>query len=345
MGGLRASPRPLVEAHDLLLMDLDGVVYIGPDPVPRAVDALNAARTQGIGVVYVTNNASRPPSHVRDHLARLGLELELELDDVLTSAQATAMALRNDYAQGTPILAIGGSGVSQALDAVGFTVVSGAEESPAVVVMGFGPDVSWRHLAEATRAIRGGAAFVATNTDLTVPTTFGTAPGNGALVRAVVDASGVHPRVIGKPQPTMFEQVVQQRAARAPLVVGDRLDTDIAGAVAAGLPSLLVMTGVTNALALINAPVGQRPSLIAPDLAGLHAAHPGPVKNADAWTCGSSTARLDGDRIIVEPGTDHGGDGLDGLRAACAAAWERRRGEPEGDVFTDVVGLATLATR
>jgi glycerol 3-phosphatase-2 len=326
-------------------MDLDGVVYIGSAAVPRAVESLNTALDSGCGVVYVTNNASRPPSEVCDHLQRLGLALALS--DVLTSAQATAAALRSDYPAGTRVLAIGGLGVHQALDAAGFALVEGADASPSVVVMGFGRDVAWRHLAEATRAIRGGAAFVATNGDLTVPTPFGTAPGNGALVRAVAEACGVSPRVIGKPQPTMFEQVVRNRSAKEPLVVGDRLDTDIEGAVAAGYSSLLVLSGVTDVLALVQAPAGQRPTFVAHDLSGLLDPHPAPVKQGDAWRCGSTTARRRGDLIVVESEGGQGSDGLDGLRAACAVAWEAPEvgsAASDGAAIADVVGLAGRVT-
>jgi HAD superfamily hydrolase (TIGR01450 family) len=313
------------------------------------VESLNAARTYGCGVVYVTNNASRPPSDVRDHLDRLGLDLVLT--DVLTSAQATAAALLTDYAAGTTVLGIGGAGLHEALEEAGFTVVDRADAEPRVVVMGFGPDVSWRHLAEATRALRGGAAFVATNTDLTVPTPFGAAPGNGALVRAVSEASGIAPRVIGKPQPTMFEQATRDREAKEPLVVGDRLDTDIQGAVAAGFPSLLVMSGVTDVLTLLNAPSGQRPTYIAMDLSGLHAAHRAPERVDGVWRCGRASAYRDGVRITVQgdSGVDsYGGDGVDGLRAACAAAWEMSPGSSSGASeligVTDVVGLSAFGT-
>lgn len=338
---MAAHARPLLAAHDLLLVDLDGVVYIGSEPVAGAVEALNAATDVGCGVVYVTNNASRPPETVVDHLVRLGLRLAPQ--DVLTSAQATAAVVRADSPAGTPVLAIGGPGVRDALESVGLVVVDSPQDSPHVVVMGFGPDVSWRHLAQATQAIRAGAAFIATNTDQTVPTSFGPAPGNGALVAAVAQATGVQPRVIGKPQPTMFEHVTAARGAIAPLVIGDRLDTDIQGATHAGMRSLLVMTGVTDAVGLLNATSGQRPTYVAAGVAGLMLAHPPTLAFGRDWRCGKATAHRQGGRIEVTSPPDGQDDGLNGLRAACAAAWNASVGETSGEtrpVITHVIGLS-----
>lgn len=347
MGGLPGTgAAPLIQEHDLLLMDLDGVVYIGMTAVPGAVDALNDARHRGTDVVYVTNNASRPASQVREHLEGLGVQVAT--GEVLTSAQATASFLLAEFGAGTAVMAIGGPGVRESLEASGLVVVDEAEAKPAAVVMGFGPDVSWRDLAHATRTIRAGAAFIATNTDLTVPTPFGPAPGNGALVRAVADATGVEPRVIGKPQPTMFEQAVRSRAASRPLVVGDRLDTDIQGAVAAGMPSLLVMSGVTDALALVNAAPRMRPTYLAADLRGLQQAHPPTVTDGTFWRCGAARAQRIAGRIEVTTAGGAPPDSIEGLRAACAAAWAPSSGDGQGDQalgITDVVGLAQAATR
>lgn len=350
--GIAGSSRPLAEVHDLALMDLDGVVYIGAAAVPHAVDALLAAASVGMPAAYITNNASRPAEIVAEHLRSFGLPVGV--DDVLTSAQAAARVLAEDLPPGARVLAVGGEGLTVALADAGFHVVTSPDDAPVAVVMGFGPDVSWRHLAAATRAVRAGARFVATNLDLTVPTPDGPAPGNGLLVQAVAQASGVVPLTIGKPEPTMFRQVVEHRQARRPLVVGDRLDTDIEGGGRAGLPTLLVMTGVTEPLDLLRAPRGQRPTFLAADLRGLMTAHPVATALSGGWSCGSFIAVRRDNRVEVRADRGGGGpaDPIDALRAACAAAWAPSDGSAttkatavEWYPVDDVVGLDVRSTR
>jgi hypothetical protein len=147
-------------------------------------------------------------------------------------------------------------------------------------------------------------------------------PGNGSLVAAVRAAVGVEPLVAGKPQPHLFTAAARRAGAGRPLVVGDRLDTDIAGAVAAGQRSLLVLTGVTRPADLLDAAAGHRPDLVAIDLAGLHHCHPAAARDGDAWTCGRARVGWDAERLDGA-GADGDSGGLDLLRAACAAAWER----------------------
>lgn len=252
---------------DVLLLDLDGVVYAGSDAIPFAVESLSAVAEAGVRLAYVTNNASRPPSAVVSHLTRLGLQPHSS--DVVTSAQAGARLLHDSLEPGADVLVVGGEGLHEAVAERGLRIVDSGIPAPAAVIMGFSPDVSWRELAQATYAVTGGATFVATNTDASIPTADGIAPGNGMLVQVVAQVTGTQPLVAGKPELPLMRESVERTRARRPLVVGDRLDTDIAGAARARLPSLLVLTGVSSVADLLAAGPGLRPDYLAADLRAL----------------------------------------------------------------------------
>ena len=316
-------------AFDVALLDLDGVVYRGPHAVPHAAEAIAAAREAGLGAMYVTNNANRPPEIVADHLTELGVPTSPA--QVTTAAQAAASLVARDYPGGTKVLVVGGDGLRQALAIEGMTVVASADDAPAVVVQGFSPSVGWADLTEALLAIAAGAEHIASNLDATIPMERGTAIGNGSLVAALVNATGRMPRSSGKPQPEIFHQAARRAGANRPIVVGDRLDTDLQGARAAGYPGMHVLTGVDGAAALLSCVAAQRPSLLAHDLRGLLVPHPPVVRDGDWWRCGLAAARLDAadsePRLLVSgdtgarPLTDDAVIDLDELRAACAAAW------------------------
>ena len=329
----RIDTSPAVE-HDLLVIDLDGVVYVGPDAVPGSVEALTSARQAGTAWAFATNNASRTPDEVAAHLRELGLPVDP--DEVVTSSQAAAVLVRERLGAGARVLAVGGRGVAEACRRAGLEIVDTADDAPAAVVQGYGRHVAWTDLAEATVAVRAGALWIATNTDLTIPTPRGVMPGNGSLVAAVAAAAGVQPLVAGKPQPHLFTTAARRTGARRPLVVGDRLDTDIAGAAAAGQASLLVLTGVTRPDDLLRADAGHRPDLVAVDLAGLHDAHPVAVRHGDSWTCGRARASWQDDRLVGS-GVDGDDGALDLLRAGCAALWERT---DAGDVTGPEIAVA-----
>lgn len=261
---------PLVGGYDLLLLDLDGVVYLGEDPVPGAVEAIERLHKDGLRVMYATNNASRTPEEVATILVKLGVAAAAE--DVVTSAMAAAAVLRERLRPGSPVLVVGAEALAAALSRVGLQPVTSADERPAAVVQGYAPEVGWQQLAEASVAIRAGAQWIATNTDATLPTPRGPLPGNGSLVAALRTALEREPDlVVGKPQPTIFETAIQLAGAQRALVVGDRLDTDIAGAHRAGLDSLLVFTGVTTEEDLASASPQQRPTYLGADLGALFA--------------------------------------------------------------------------
>jgi HAD superfamily hydrolase (TIGR01450 family) len=325
---LRAGTRrPPCEVHDVALLDLDGVVYVGPDAVPGVPAALAEARRRGMRLGFVTNNASRRPEEVAAHLTELGVAADAS--DVITSAQAAATVVAGRLGAGARVLPVGGPGVATALTAAGLTVVDTAEDDPVAVVQGYGRDVGWAQLSEAVVAVRRGARHVATNADATIPSTRGPLPGNGALVGVVSTVTGQRPLVTGKPDPAMHQECVRRTGARTPLVVGDRLDTDIEGARRAGAPSLLVLTGVTDPATLLAAGPLHRPDLLAADTAGLLVAHP-PVHAADGgWRCGGWTVGVHDDALELRSGERGGGPDdrpaaereLDGLRALCVAHW------------------------
>ncbi|MGY1773702.1 HAD-IIA family hydrolase [Blastococcus sp. SYSU D00813] len=319
------SVRPPTAVHDVALLDLDGVVYVGPDAVPGVPEALAGARAAGMRLGYVTNNAARTPEDVAAHLTELGVPASA--GDVITSSQAAASVVAQRWGSGARVLPVGGPGVATALRAAGLAVVDRAEDGPDAVVQGYGREVGWAQLAEAVVAIRAGARHVATNTDATIPSPRGPLPGNGAMVGVVAGVTGQAPLVTGKPDPAMHAECVRRTGARTPLVVGDRLDTDIEGARRAGAASLLVFTGVTGPATLLAAAPDQRPDLLAHDCGGLLVAHPAVVADGDRWRCGTWWA-VAGDAGLVlggggEPAEGPADDGLDGLRALCVAHWAR----------------------
>ncbi|MEU1799155.1 Haloacid Dehalogenase Superfamily Class (subfamily) IIA [Streptomyces sp. LaPpAH-199] len=316
------SGTALNEAYDTALLDLDGVVYAGGEAIAYAVEALAEARAGGMHLAYVTNNALRTPDAVAEHLTELGVPAEPS--DVITSAQAVARLVADQLPPGARVLAIGGEGLRVALRERGLVPVESADDDPAAVVQGYGgPDMAWGRFAEASYAVRRGLPWFASNTDLTIPSARGIAPGNGAAVEVVRIATGAEPQVAGKPLPPMHRETVLRTGAERPLVVGDRLDTDIEGAFNGGVDSLLVLTGVTDAGLLLAAPPQHRPTYVDRDLRGLLTGQPEVVAVGEGFRCGDWTAAVRGDRLVLETagGGEDGGDALDGLRALCAAAW------------------------
>jgi glycerol-1-phosphatase len=322
--GPRASDRPLCETYDTALLDLDGVVYAGGEAVQHAVDSLRAAREGGMRLAYVTNNAARTPQAVAEHLTRLGVPATPA--EVVTSAQAVARLIAERLPAGARVLCAGGEGLRVALRERGLRPVDSADDGPAAVVQGYGgPGMAWGVLAEAALAVGRGLPWFASNTDLTIPSGRGITPGNGTAVEVVRIATGrrFEPLVAGKPAPPMHRETILRTGARRPLVVGDRLDTDIEGAHAGGVDSLLVMTGVTEAARLLAARPDHRPAYVAADLRGLLAAQPAVVRDGDGFRCGRWRAAARDGRLWLEglDGDGDGGDAVDGLRVLCAAAW------------------------
>jgi glycerol-1-phosphatase len=329
---LQGAATALAQIYDVALLDLDGVVYVGRHAVEGIPAALAAARDLGLRLAFVTNNAARPPAAVADHLSALGIAAEP--DEVITSAQAAAHYLADRLPERAKVLVVGTTGLHEALVERGLVPVYSADEGPAAVVQGYSPDLDWRQLAEGAVAIRRGVLWVATNLDATVPSDRGPLPGNGSLVAALRHATGVEPVSTGKPDPTMHLESVQRSGAQRPVVVGDRLDTDVEGANAAGCPSLLVLSGVTGAVELLAAPPRLRPTYLAPDAAGLLVAHAAPIYADGVARCGGWTARRGDAGALVLAGQDEhdaptSADGLDPLRVLCRLAWDSEDSAPE----------------
>ncbi len=314
---LQGSTKPLVENYDCAMLDLDGVVYVGGKVIAGVPEVLKTARAQRMHLAFVTNNASRTPEAVAAELCGLGIPAEP--DDVVTSAQAAAREVARRVPAGSPVLVIGGEGLVAALSELGLEPVTSSAQSPAAVVQGFGPDVGWRQLAEGAVAIRAGAVWVVSNTDLTIPTASGLAPGNGAFVNALAAAVGVEPAVVaGKPHRPLFDETTRRVGSRRPLVVGDRLDTDIEGATACGADSLLVMTGVTDLPTLGSAANAERPTYVAWSLQGLLTQHQAPTRAGERWCLAGWSASVSDSRVRLD---SRGTSPDDGLRVVTAAAW------------------------
>ncbi|WP_439594121.1 HAD-IIA family hydrolase [Microbacterium sp.] len=320
--GRRASSTPL-DGVDVVLADLDGVVYAGAGALPHAVDSLERAR-DGRRLGFITNNASRTDASVAAHLTELGLTTAP--DEVVTSPQAAMRLLSERVAPGATILVVGGDGLVNEVEKAGFVVTRSAEDAPAAVVQGFAPEVGWTQLAEAAYALKvpedeGGIPWIATNTDWTIPQARGIAPGNGTLVSAVHTAVGRLATVAGKPEVPIFEEAVARFGAQHPLFLGDRLDTDILGANRAGMPSALVLTGIDRPKHVLAAPAGSQPTYILADLRDLHAPYPEPRVKDGIVTVGDAKVRIDGPDVQILAT----GEPIDLLRAGARAIWDTGR--------------------
>ncbi len=319
----RERPTPL-DGVDVVLADLDGVVYAGAGALPHAIESLNrAGETRRLG--YITNNASRTDVTVADHLRELGLAAQP--DDVVTSPQAAMRLLQERVPVGAKVLVVGGDGLVVELEKAGYHVTRSADDGPAAVVQGFAPEVGWAHLAEAAYALalpeeEGGIPWIATNTDWTIPQARGIAPGNGTLVSAVHTAVGRLAVVAGKPERPIFDVAVARFGAQHPLFLGDRLDTDIAGAQAAGMESVLVLTGIDRPKHVLAAPKNSRPTYIVGDLRELHEPYPEVKVKGDVTTVGDAVVRISGPDVHI---VAEGSRPIDLVRAGAAAIWATDR--------------------
>ena len=322
---LRGTGNALAEDYDCALLDLDGTAWSGDERIEHAAASVIEARGLGMASAFVTNNAMRTPAQVTEKLNSMDFAATAEM--VMTSAMDIAAIMAEELDEGSKVLVIGGAGLRLALEERGFVLVDSADDEPAAVVQGLDKQVDWALLSEGAFAIERGAAFYASNLDATLPVERGQALGNGSLVRAIQHATRQRPTAGGKPEPGIYRRASELVGAHNPLAIGDRLETDIMGAVAAGVPAMHVLTGVHMARDVIRAPRGQRPSYLAIDMRGLLEAHPAPKHHRDGtWTCGlsqvakaqrSGVLTLD-DVELTEPVTIT----IDSYRALAAAAWE-----------------------
>jgi HAD superfamily hydrolase (TIGR01450 family) len=331
-----------LDGYDAVLLDLDGTVIRGAEAVPEAKAVVNELRQAGRSVQFVTNNASRAPDEIAKHLTSLGVRTAAE--QIVTSGEAAVALLAARLPAGAAVLVVGAKALVDAVRSVGLRPVTAASEEPVAVVQGHSPDTGWTQLAQACLVIRGGALWVACNVDPTLPTEQGLLPGNGAMVAALQVATDRAPTVAGKPAQPLLDTAMDRVGAQRPLVVGDRLDTDIAGARAAGLDSLLVLTGVADAPALLASPPEHRPSHLGADLRVLlESLEKARIQVRPGWRVDLS----DGDLLLHSEEGD--GDPLDALRTLCAAWWVEHTGavqvracDDAAATVLDLVGLGEM---
>jgi glycerol 3-phosphatase-2 len=341
---LQGTKQALSQAYHLALLDLDGVVYLGKNPIDHAADSIRAAEHAGMTVEYTTNNSSRFQRVVAEQLRGFGLDVEPW--QIITSAVVAARMVARHVDAGSSVLVLGAEHLREEVSGQGLRVVEGAQDNPQAVIQGWHPDLAWHELAEASFAVERGAAYFVTNRDLTIPRELGIAPGCGSLIQAVITATGVEPVAsAGKPESAMYDEArllaardgEEPVAKQACLAIGDRLDTDIEAGNRGGYDSLAVLTGVTNPHELMTAPAHLRPTYIVPDLRGLNEAQPAPVRDeSGAWCCGTAQGAADGTentaKAWIEDGelrisdgngdSDNAASSVNALRAACCLAWE-----------------------
>ena len=250
----------LVDRYDAFLFDLDGVVYRGAEPTPEAAAVLGRLRATGKGLAFVTNNSSRTPEDVAGHLSSLGVTASP--DEVETSALVTA-SLLGDRGVATAFV-VGELGLVGALRERGIETLEGEPDSTDVVVVGLDRSADYAKLRTGSLLVQRGASLVATNADASFPAPDGRWPGAGALLAAIETTTGASAEVIGKPNAPIFLAALDRAGGGRPLVIGDRLDTDIAGAAAVGWDSLLVLTGISTAREAAGAT--HRPTHVGNDL-------------------------------------------------------------------------------
>ncbi|GGR52684.1 HAD superfamily hydrolase (TIGR01450 family) [Nocardioides luteus] len=327
---LKGSDQALASAHDVAMLDLDGVVYIGRAAVPRAPESLAAAREAGLRLAFITNNAARPPQKVAANIR--DLEIEATAEDVVTSAQAAARVLAERLEPGAKVVNLGAAGLSEPLEAAGLVPVAVDEDAEAIVT-GYNPELLWKDILRAAVRIKDGLFWVASNTDMTFPAAYGIAPGHGVLVDTLRRFANVEPVVAGKPSKPLLEETIRRTGAEHPLMVGDRLDTDIEGGRNMGIDTLLVLTGVTGLEEIVAAEPERRPTYISSDLGGLLETHQAPESDGTTARLGGWTAEVRDGELQVS------GDGAtdDWWRVVATSAWAHV------DATGSVVSIGALA--
>ena len=304
----------LSQEFDAVYFDLDGVLYRGLVAVSGAAETVSELVRSGCAVAYVTNNASRTPGEVASHLHEIGIPAAAS--EVITSSQAAVQILCKLTPAGSRVFVVGGAGVEQALLDAGFIASRDPRECVAVV-QGFGPLVSWDDLAQASYLIQGGAIWIATNLDSTIPTQVGIAPGNGSFVTAVRNAVGREPDGVGgKPDRSMMDETMAVVPAKAPLLVGDRYDTDVAAGIAAGITTMLVLSGVSSPADVWASKI--RAGYLGESVQDLITEYIGPQESTDGYSCGNANAVYLAEESVVRA---TGGTRLERLRAADSLKW------------------------
>ncbi|NEG55749.1 HAD-IIA family hydrolase [Bifidobacterium platyrrhinorum] len=324
---LKGTAKPIAEAYKLALLDLDGVVYRGKNPVDHAAASIRAAEAAGMTIEYTTNNSSRFQHVVADQLK--GFDLDVEPWQVITSSVVAARMVAKAVPAGSTVLVVGAEHLREEVARAGLVVTDDPSDGPAAVIQGWFPEMTWQMMANAAYAVEAGATYFVTNRDLTIPRELGIAPGCGSMIRAVIAATGVEPVAsAGKPEAYMYDEARELNASggqslvpkEESIAIGDRLDTDIEAGNRGGYDSLAVLTGVTNPHELMLAPAHLRPTYVAPDLRALTEPMHAPADHGDGrWTCGDAEAVFDAaaGAVTVSDATS-----ADALRAAICAAWQ-----------------------
>ncbi len=262
---------------------MDGVLWRGMEPMEKLADLFGLLRERGIGHVMATNNASKTPAQYVEKLAKLGVPVAEW--QILSSAETTATYLAQNYPKGTSVYVVGGDGLHQGIRKHGLHVINqqgqfnairqpsdikGELDAAEIVVVGLTPSVTYADLAAATYYVNQGARFIGSNPDVNFPSEIGRLPGAGALIAVVELSTGVTPTIIGKPERYIFDEAVRRLNAdpTTTIMVGDRLNTDIVGAHNAGLPSLLVLSGIATYEEATTASI--QPTHILPNIAALY---------------------------------------------------------------------------
>ncbi len=320
----------LVARFDVGLFDLDGVCYLGPNPVIHAPENIREAIGAGMRQAYVTNNAGRTPAAMAAQLDSLGIPATAA--NVISSGQVGARMLAQRIPPGSKVLVLGTDALRADVQREGLLVVESSDDEPVAVIQGFSPEIDWLRMSEAALAIRAGALYLATNLDSTIPRDRGLMIGNGSIAAAISNSTGVIPLSAGKPEPEIFEIAARMMKAERPFAIGDNLDTDIQGAVAAKMPVLHVLTGLATARDVVLAPAIQRPTFLADDLRSLnepypeinHDGHTVVVEDTRAWWDGTMHVEKKGEELRLPNVL-----GMNVYRALAHAAWEAAdRGVP-----------------
>lgn len=325
-----------IDDYDCAMFDLDGVVYLGPEPVIGAPESIHDLRQLGVKVGFVTNNAGRSPDVVVEHLNELGIECRR--DDVVTSAQAIAQLMARELPSGARVLACGSQALADEMTAVGFMLVEDYTQAPDAVVQGYDPLMCFPRLDDAAFAIQRGARWYGTNTDINRPTNLGMTPGAGSQIACVRVCVDVDPIVAGKPYPPLLQETIKRMAADRPVFVGDRLDTDIEGANNVEIDSFLVFTGAHGKWELATAVPKQRPTAIGHDLRGLLRPRREAVWSGGRVVCRAATARAVAGRIEVSAPLEDLSQQLDALWAIVQLTWR----SPELDASAALTALDRL---
>lgn len=321
----------LIYGYDAVFADLDGVVYEGGKAIEFAVPSLQTISQKGLKLAFVTNNSSRRPETIAAQMLEYGLQVNP--DQVVSSGQTGVELLGTLVEPGVKVLVVGGEGLRFYVEEAGYELVEDSTFYPAAVIQGFSPEVGWKHLAEAAYSIQNGAKWVATNSDWTIPQERGVAPGNGTLVSAVHTAVGQMPLIAGKPEVAIFETARKRTQANRPLFVGDRIDTDILGANRAGIDSVLVLTGISDAKELLATNSESRPTFVIADLRELLSPYQQPKPSKFGYSLRGTEVELLGNRVRVTAGAPKS---IDALRCACAVIWNSEKAIHTLDVDPEI---------